>query len=104
MAASLPVRATVPSLPRRWPDPNVWVLHGATRARKERAMKRQRPDPLLPTGNRGEVTRELTGWDATMDEADVGDAGNGADPWGGDLTGGPPRSIEEPPDEPEDIL
>ena len=67
-------------------------------------MKRQRPDPLLPTGNRGEVTRELTGWDATMDEAEVGDAGNGADPWGADLTGGPPRSIEDPPDQPEDIL
>jgi len=63
----------------------------------------KRPDPLLPTGDR-DYTRELSGWDATMDEAEVGDAGNGADPWGADFTGGPPRPIEEDPDVPDDIV
>ncbi|WP_373047428.1 hypothetical protein [Vulgatibacter sp.] len=65
-------------------------------------MKRR--DPLLPTGDRGEVTRELTGRDANMGEADVGDAGNGVDYWGADLTGGLPRPIEDEPDRPDDIV
>jgi len=65
-------------------------------------MKRR--DPLLPAEERGEVTRELTGWDATMDEAQIGDAGNGADPWDADMTGGPPASLEADPSHPEDIL
>lgn len=64
----------------------------------------KRGDPFYPTGDRGETTRELTGFDATMDEAEAGDAGNGADPWGADMTGGPPRSIEEEPDRPDDIV
>lgn len=64
----------------------------------------KRPDPMLPTGDRGEETRELTGFDANMDEADIGDAGNGADPWGADLTGGFPRSMEAEPDQPDDIV
>lgn len=63
----------------------------------------KRPDTMLPTGDR-EVTRELTGWDATMDEADIGDAGNGADPFGADLTGGFPIGLEAEPDQPDDIV
>jgi hypothetical protein len=59
------------------------------------------PTDLGPTED--EQTGALTGNDATMDEAEVGDAGNGADPYGADLTGG--RSfIEDAPDEPADIL
>jgi hypothetical protein len=65
-------------------------------------MKRR--DSLLPTGDRGETTRELTGYDATMDEAEIGDAGNGADPWGADMTGGPRRAMEDEPDQPDDIV
>jgi hypothetical protein len=53
-------------------------------------MKRTRDD---------DVTRELTGADAAMDEAEVGDAGNGADPYGADFTGGFPRPLEEEPAE-----
>lgn len=51
------------------------------------------PDPETA----GERTEEITGHDATMDEAAVGDAGNGADPFGEDFTGGPPRDIEDEP-------
>jgi len=65
-------------------------------------MKRR--DPLYPIGDTEEVTRELTGFDATMDEAEAGDAGNGADPWGADMAGGLPRSIEDEPDRPDDIV
>lgn len=65
-------------------------------------MKRR--DPLHPVGERSETTRELTGWDATMDEAEAGDAGNGAGPWGADFTGGRPTPIEERPDAPDDIV
>ena len=65
----------------------------------------KRPDYELAFDDDRDVpTSELTGRDATMDEADAGDAGNGADPWGGDFTGGPPRDIEEEPDRPEDIV
>lgn len=45
-----------------------------------------------------ERTPEITGADAEMDEAAVGDAGNGADPYGADLTGGFPRDVEEEPE------
>jgi hypothetical protein len=63
---------------------------------------------LNRTGSRdrkehSERTDELTGADATMDEADIGSAGNGADPYGGDLTGGLPAPIEAEP-EAEDLL
>lgn len=51
-----------------------------------------------------EQTRQITGLDATMDEAEFGDAGNGADPYGADFTGGPPHSMEDDPDKPDDIL
>lgn len=64
----------------------------------------KRWEPILPVGDREETTRELTGFDATMDEAEISSAGNGAAPWGGDLTGGPPRLIEDDPDRPADIL
>ena len=52
---------------------------------------------------REEKTPEITGADATMDEATVGDAWNGANPYDADMTGGPPKSIEDEPDDPEDI-
>ncbi|MFN7132380.1 MAG: hypothetical protein ACK4N5_09860 [Myxococcales bacterium] len=60
----------------------------------------------LPTGREEaeERTRELTGFDATMDEAEIGDAGNGAAPYGADLTGGMPRTLEDEPDHPDDIV
>lgn len=51
-----------------------------------------------------ERTVELTGADASMDEAEYGDAGNGADPDGGDLAGRPPQPLEPDPADPEDIL
>ncbi len=51
------------------------------------------------------MTREITGYDANMDEAAIGDAGNGADPYGADLSGGGfPTPIEDPPDQPDDIV
>ena len=52
------------------------------------------PDPEVAA----ERTKAITGHDATMDEAMVGDAGNGADPYGADLTGGFPRDIEDEPE------
>jgi hypothetical protein len=52
------------------------------------------PDPRVAA----ERTKAITGHDATMDEAMLGDAGNGADPFGADLTGGFPRDIEDEPD------
>lgn len=51
-----------------------------------------------------ELTEEVTGQNASMDEAEIGTAGNGADYYGGDLTGGAPLPIEEEPDLPDDIL
>ncbi len=51
-----------------------------------------------------ERTGELTGADASMDEAEYGDAGNGADPDGGDLAGRPPQPLEPDPANAEDIL
>lgn len=51
-----------------------------------------------------ERTDEVTGADASMDEAEYGDAGNGADPDGGDLAGRPPQPLEPDPADPEDIL
>lgn len=59
---------------------------------------------MLPIGHQEDNTPELTGDDASMDEAAVGDAGSGASPYGGDLTGGPPAEIEDPPDLPSDIV
>ncbi|AKU92367.1 hypothetical protein [Vulgatibacter incomptus] len=67
-------------------------------------MEKKRPDSLLPYGGSSDQTRELTGTDAHMDEAAIGDAGNGADPYGADLTGGFPTPIEDPPDSPSDIV
>lgn len=64
----------------------------------------KRPYSQLPSGEQDEVTPEITGFDASMDEADVGDAGNGADVFGADLTGGLPTDIEGDPDQPEDIV
>jgi hypothetical protein len=57
------------------------------------------PGSMRPRDDAEETTPEITGEDAGMDQADMGDAGNGADPYGADLTGGPPREIEEEPDE-----
>ncbi len=55
--------------------------------------------------------RGLTGFDAPISDAAVGDAGNGASPFGADLTGleqtedgTPERSLEPDPDHTEDIL
>ncbi|HWV38108.1 MAG TPA: hypothetical protein VN033_06480 [Vulgatibacter sp.] len=67
-------------------------------------MDRKRADTLLPHGRRDDVTRELTGRDADMDEAEVGSAGNGADPFGADLEGGLPVDVEAEPDRPDDIV
>lgn len=61
-------------------------------------------EPSYPSGPDDEVTRELLGHDADMDQADPGNAGDGASPFGGDFTGGYPTPIQDPPDEPEDIL
>lgn len=60
----------------------------------------------LPTGReeREERTQELTGFDATIEEAEIGSAGNGAAPYGADLTGGLPRELEADPDRPSDIV
>lgn len=65
-------------------------------------MKRR--DSNLGIGTPDDVTDELMGHDATMDEAEVGSAGNGASPFGADFTGGYPEPIEERPDDPADIL
>lgn len=64
----------------------------------------KRNDSNLDVGSPDDVTDELIGHDATMDEAEVGSAGNGASPFGADFTGGYPDGIEERPDEPADIL
>lgn len=64
----------------------------------------KRPDTTYPTGPDDEVTRELIGFDTDMDQANPGDAGNGASPFGGDFTDGLPEPIEDPPDVPADIL
>lgn len=64
----------------------------------------KRSDTTYPTGPDDEVTRELLGHDSDMDFAHPGDAGNGASPFGGDFTGGYPDPIEDPPDQPADIL
>lgn len=66
---------------------------------------KKRSDAILPYGEQDETTRELTGYDAHMDEAAIGDAGNGADPYGADLSGGGmPTPIEGSPDHPQDIV
>lgn len=55
--------------------------------------------PLLPVDKgsiRDDRTRELTGADASIDEAEIGDAGNGADPYGADLSGGLQHIEDEP--------
>jgi hypothetical protein len=61
------------------------------------------PNPNRTNQEPEERTDELTGWDASMDEAEAGDAGNGAAPYGGDMTGGLPREVEQV-GESEDIL
>ena len=50
-------------------------------------------------GGRGaDVTPELTGRDAGRDEAEIGDAGNGASPFGADLTASTPNpDLEDDP-------
>lgn len=64
-------------------------------------MKRR--DRGLGGETQDDVTDELVGHDAAMDEAAVGDAGSGASPFGGDFTGGYPTPIQDPPDDPSDI-
>lgn len=54
--------------------------------------------------DRSDQTRELTGSDATMAEAEFGTAGNGANPFGCDLEGGPLRPFEDDPGAPVDIV
>lgn len=64
----------------------------------------KRPNTTYPTGPDDESTRELVGHDADMDQANPGNAGDGASPFGGDFTGGLPEPIQDPPDQPGDIL
>lgn len=64
----------------------------------------RRPSPQLTPGSPDDETPELTGHDATMDEAEMGDAGSGASPYGADLTGGFPQGVEDAPDQPSDIV
>ncbi len=78
------------SLPFRAEHPHLWGV--------------KRPDTTYPTGPDDEVTPELIGHDADMDQADPGNAGDGASPFGGDFTGGYPTPIQDPPDVPADIL
>jgi len=65
--------------------------------------RRRRPDRGRRPPEQDERTDELTGTDASVDEAEIGDAGNGVDPWGGDLSG-LPRRFEVDPNDPGDIL
>lgn len=76
------------------------------RATKEvRPEMKKRTDVMLPFGERGETTRELTGGDADMDQAELGSAGSGTSPYGADLSGGGlPTPIEDRADIPQDIL
>ncbi len=60
------------------------------------------PQKIQPR-DEGEETREVTGRDAQVDEADMGSAGSGASFFGGDRSGGGPVGIEGAPDEPRDI-
>lgn len=54
--------------------------------------------------DRSDETKELTGDDASVDEADFGSAGNGADPFEADLQGTTRKSRSvEPEAEGEDI-
>jgi hypothetical protein len=69
-------------------------------AKGERATM---PNPNRNNQDPRERTDELTGFDATMDEAEPGSAGNGAAPYGADFTGGPPKPVEDT-SEAEDIL
>ena len=41
--------------------------------------------PKRREGPGSDVTRELTGFDARVSDAETGDAGNGASPWGADF-------------------
>ncbi|HCF56849.1 MAG TPA: hypothetical protein DFS52_02495 [Myxococcales bacterium] len=61
------------------------------------------PNPNRNNQDPRERTDELTGFDATMDEAEPGSAGNGAAPYGADMTGGLPKPVEDT-GESEDIL
>ncbi len=49
----------------------------------------QRRRATRAASDRSDVTPELTGTDASPDEAARGDAGSGASPWGADLSGVP---------------
>lgn len=60
---------------------------------------KKRTDAILPYGGNDETTRELTGRDANMDQAQVSDAGSGADPYGADMTGGFPTPIDDQPEQ-----
>jgi hypothetical protein len=60
--------------------------------------------PTRKTPNTDDRTEEITGYNASMDEAEIGTAGNGADIHGADLTGGVPIPIQDEPDFPDDIL
>ncbi len=63
---------------------------------------RRRRGERPPVRTDDESTPELTGDDARPSEAALGSAGNGASPFGADLTGGV-RELEDSP-HPEDIL
>ena len=66
------------------------------------------PDWMWPEDDGG-VQPEITGEDASRIEAESGSAGNGASPWGADLTGYSPEQqeleerLEEEPGRQEDI-
>ncbi len=59
--------------------------------------RKARKYPLFPVDQgplREERTAGITGQDATIDEAEFGDAGNGADVWAADLRGYKPIEDE----------
>lgn len=60
-------------------------------------MKRRNPDNDSLGARKSDVTREVTGDDAARQDAEFGSAGNGASPYGADLTG-----VESPAPEYED--
>lgn len=78
-------------------------------------MQKRNPDHDSPGDSLGarkaDTTRELTGEDASRDDAETGSAGNGASPFGADLTGEQSPApeyedefkLEGDPGDPEDI-
>jgi hypothetical protein len=74
-------------------------------------MKRRDPDNDSPGASSSDVTPELTGADSSRCEAETGSAGDGASPFGADLTGcASPApdyeeqySLEADPGDPSDI-